>query len=547
MNYFSIKGFIILVTIIFPCLLRGQNLVPNPSFEEGPDQCGFTRLPELFNIPHWTLPTPGTTDIFSTQISNQICWAYAPRSTTTNSFSPAIGHQYPRSGNRFVGMISMALSRPEIRYREYLQAKLTEPLAIGETYCAEMYVSLAEQPKYASNNLGLLFTNEKILQQDAGYFISREPQVFDSRVITDSVTWTRIAGLFTADSTYQYVTVGAFFEYDETRVLDKGGIVPGSWSYETAYYYVDDVSVAKAEAQKFSFEGDTVICLGSTTTIEALVKWDSVHWTTLLKPSDKLSESSRLVTSPRSTTTYLVRGKVCNTWISDTVTIYVRPGPELSLGADTVLCIGETLTLNAQDGFKNYQWSDGSIAQSLDVSKSGLYNVTGAYDDGCEVFDEVNVLFVNSPVVDLGRDTVTCEFFPLDAKGKNAGNLEYEWSAGTTDSTFLPTEKGTYWVKVKNQCGQATDTITIDAFDNLVVANVVTPNDDGLNDKLKFSGIANQFSAALSIYNSWGLQIYSNDHYSGEWPIGDVEPGVYYFSVEHNNCPNKKGWVHVLK
>jgi hypothetical protein len=545
MNSRDCKKFILLVFFLPFASAFGQNLVPNPSFEQGPDQCGFTRLPELFILPHWTLPTPGTSDIFSTQISNTICWAYAPKSTTTNAFSPSIGHQFPRSGNRFAGIISMELAKPDSKYREYLQVKLSQTLEVGKSYCAEMYVSLAEQPKYASNNLGFYFTTEQILQKETGYFIDGKPQVHEPRVITDSVAWTRVAGLFTADSSYQYLTIGAFFNYDETKVLDKGGSVPGSWSFNTSYYFLDDIAVEKHDGQKFA--GDTLICQGETANIEALVKWDSLHWTTLSHPSLRIGDKARLSITPQTTTRYLVKGKVCNSWTADTITVHVKPAPVLNLGTDTVLCVGDFLTLRAQTGFQRYQWNDGSTDEVLTVSQSGVYEVICKSDNGCETSDQVHVSFIEPPTISLGSDTVACQFYPLNVKGSLDGNLEFEWSTGSKESVITPDEKGTYWVTVTNQCGFARDTVVVEAFDDIFVPNVVTPNGDGLNDRLQISGWETDFSPALSVFNSWGLEVYSNPSYSSEWPTNDTSPGVYFYSVSHAKCRSKKGWIHVIK
>jgi hypothetical protein len=545
MNWPLCQKLIFLFTCCFPLALRGQNLIPNPSFEEGPAACGFTRLPELFHLPPWSLPTAGTTDIFSTKLPNAICWAHAPKSTTTNNFSPAIGHQFPRSGDRFVGIISMELTQPEFNYREYLQVKMNTPLEVGHSYCAEMFVSLAEQPRYASNNLGFLFTSELISQQAASFSIERKPQVYESRVITDSIAWTRIAGMFTADSNYQYLTIGTFLTYGDTKILDKGGTAPDSWSYETAYYFVDDVSVSKAEGQKFA--GDTVICPGTTANVEALIKWDSIYWTTLTHPSLKLSETAKLVASPLSTSQYLVKGKICNTWTSDTLTIRVKPSKEVSLGTDVVLCHGETMILRADPAFKGYEWSDGSSGPSLSVSETGVYKLTGRNENGCESSDEIRVSFVDTPFVNLGPDTVTCEFFLLNGKGSNSGSLDFVWSTGAKDSIFLPQQEGKYWVTVRNECGYHSDTIVVSSFDDIFVPNVVTPNDDGINERLQVVAVATKVSPSLKVYNSWGLEIYTNDKYDSSWPDNEVLPGIYFFTINQNNCRSRKGWIQVLK
>ena len=42
----------------------------------------------------------------------------------------------------------------------------------------------------------------------------------------------------------------------------------------------------------------------------------------------------------------------------DTVTVTVNNNPEVDLGPDTTICVGESITLDAGSGFASYQWSD---------------------------------------------------------------------------------------------------------------------------------------------------------------------------------------------
>jgi gliding motility-associated-like protein len=203
--------------------------------------------------------------------------------------------------------------------------------------------------------------------------------------------------------------------------------------------------------------------------------------------------------------------------------------------------------LRAEQEFYAYNWSDGSIGQSLVVTQPGEYHLRGQNANGCESRGEIKVSFIDAPVVNLGKDTLACEPYPLNAKGENSGNLVFQWSNGTMDSVLLPPTSGVYWVTVKNQCGQSSDTITIKSFQDIFVPNVVTPNNDGLNDQLRIEWFDARPLPSMTIYDSWGLQIYSKDNYDGDWPDHRTLHGVYFFSVNHSDCRARKGWVQVLK
>ena len=65
------------------------------------------------------------------------------------------------------------------------------------------------------------------------------------------------------------------------------------------------------------------------------------------------------------------------------------------------------------------------------------------------------------PFVDLGNDTTLCSQNGLLLEAGN-GYDSYLWQDDSTDSVFLVSQTGDYWVRVENNCGHALDTIHID-------------------------------------------------------------------------------------
>jgi hypothetical protein len=124
--------------------------------------------------------------------------------------------------------------------------------------------------------------------------------------------------------------------------------------------------------------------------------------------------------------------------------IYVSPAPTVDLGADTVLCDGEILTLIAPLS-ESYLWSTGATTQSIQVISGGNYAVTIANGAGCTAFDVIQATFNPSPSVNLGVDTTVCGDMILDAG--NPG-LNYLWNTGATTQTISVSTTGTYSVKV---------------------------------------------------------------------------------------------------
>ncbi len=84
------------------------------------------------------------------------------------------------------------------------------------------------------------------------------------------------------------------------------------------------------------------------------------------------------------------------------------------------------------------------------------------YSGGGEYPIVKTIAISQAPSVELGNDTSFCAItsFLLKAGG---GFSSYLWQDGSTDSVFLATEEGQYWVRVENPCGLDSDTINITA------------------------------------------------------------------------------------
>ena len=74
---------------------------------------------------------------------------------------------------------------------------------------------------------------------------------------------------------------------------------------------------------------------------------------------------------------------------------------------------------------------------------------------------EKNVVIFPDPQVDIGNDTSLCSQTNLLLKA-GSGYDSYLWQDNSTDSVFLVSQSGEYWVRVENSCGFAYDTIQID-------------------------------------------------------------------------------------
>jgi len=138
-------------------------------------------------------------------------------------------------------------------------------------------------------------------------------------------------------------------------------------------------------------------------------------------------------------------------------------------------CLGDTTLFNLEytGTFDSISWNFGDPASGENnysnlqnpfhvFSASGEYIVSVIiYSNGSEYTIEKVITIYPSPLVDLGNDTTICSqsYILLNA---GSGFDTYLWQDGSTDSVFLATGDGEYWVRVENNCGFDSDTINID-------------------------------------------------------------------------------------
>lgn len=143
----------------------------------------------------------------------------------------------------------------------------------------------------------------------------------------------------------------------------------------------------------------------------------------------------------------LINGEV----VSTTQTVDIIPNQDsVFLGQDTVICPGETLTLDATEnlsrgpGNYDYFWSDGSTGSTLDVDSAGTYwvAVTSSVDlggNGCTVYDEIEITVYGDE-----EQTANQWYF-----GQNAG-IDFNDGASPLDDGAMITPEGAATISDQN-------------------------------------------------------------------------------------------------
>ncbi len=181
-----------------------------------------------------------------------------------------------------------------------------------------------------------------------------------------------------------------FYNWSTAAASQSIGICsPGSYwvvaSDSNGCFASDTIVVSNYPTPPLSVSNDTSICSGDSVLLSA-----SGSGTFLWSNGD--IGSSTVVNAGGTYAVTLTDANGCTA--VDSVTVSMHPNPSVYAGPDTVLCIGDTLTLTAT-GAQSYVWSNGATTASADYTIPGLVTVTGTDSNGCTATDSL-YLFPNS-------------------------------------------------------------------------------------------------------------------------------------------------------
>lgn len=216
----------------------------------------------------------------------------------------------------------------------------------------------------------------------------------------------------------------------------------------------------------------------------------------------------------------------------DSINIAIDFVPNVDLGPDTTICIGESIILDAGFGTPGtqYGWNFGASTQTVFVSAPGEYSVLVTTSANCTAVDTMDLNVVLSPVVNLGPDRIACGSFTLNANNAGASFL---WSNGETTQSITSATPGTFWVEVVNAFGcSARDTVVISPG-AVPVVNL------GVNQI-----ICNGSSVTLDAGNSGLSYFWSNG--STSQTITVSQPGQYFVRVTNADGCAGRDTVNVI-
>ena len=223
----SVAG--VLLSLCTP-FVAAQNLVVNPSFET------YSSCPsvpgQITKATGWNSPTNGSPDY------DHVCGTGSTVQVPTNMW----GTQAPKTGKAYAQMITY-VGASASDFREYIQAPLTSPLVSGTKYEVSFWVSRGEGSRWACKDIGAYLSVGAVGPIANFNPLPYTPQIQNTGgILTDSVNWVEIKGVYTATGGESHIVIGNFKNHvssTATQISTSG--------HNNAGYYIDDVSVVKLE------------------------------------------------------------------------------------------------------------------------------------------------------------------------------------------------------------------------------------------------------------------------------------------------------------
>ena len=299
--------------------------------------------------------------------------------------------------------------------------------------------------------------------------------------------------------------------------------------------------------------------------------------------SNNVSGSDYINVKPSVSTTYyvLVKDSCGNKQAYDSVKVTVQSLPLSVTASEDVflICPQDTAKMSATaTGSKDnwiYLWDSpsgyGASGQTIEVRPKASTEFIVYVSDACggpqlasdTIHVEVNVVDTLS-LLAYG-DTSVCPGTPiqLSSNGNGGiGDLDYAWSTFQNTYSFgqnnkpkimvNPKESDLFIVSMSDSCGSMiTDTVAVEIKNDcdVIVPNIITPNNDGINDVLFIDYLSEFDSHVLRIFNRWGKEVFRSTNYQNDWYGKGLNNGTYFYNIRlinDNAIIIKEGFITIL-
>ncbi len=188
------------------------------------------------------------------------------------------------------------------------------------------------------------------------------------------------------------------------------------------------------------------------------------------------------------------------------ITFHVKSPKKSNILKDITICKDSKTDLDAGAGFDSYLWNTNATTASITNVPVGDYWVDLGFN-GCVYRQHVKVIEsepTKISAININGSTVTIDV--------ESGTAPYTYALDNgnyqSSNTFTDVKIGlhTIYVKYGNSCGPIAMTFTL--FQPL---NVITPNDDGRNDRIDYSDLSTKTDARFQVIDRYGKKLFDSN------------------------------------
>ncbi|WP_374442855.1 T9SS type B sorting domain-containing protein [Epilithonimonas sp.] len=219
--------------------------------------------------------------------------------------------------------------------------------------------------------------------------------------------------------------------------------------------------------------------------------------------------------------------------------------PKLDLPADAEFCdnVGTPLKVDFVGGYK-YQWNTGETSNSIIANKEQIYTVTVTTLAGC--VNTASTVVKKAKLAEIQNILITnnSAMVIMTFAGDYLYSLDHiNWKA---DNRFENLKNGNYtvYVKTKLGCDLGSNSFTI-----FSLSNVFSPNDDGINDTWKISGIENYPNSEIKIFDVQGKMVVNHItkgeafEWNGKYNGKKLPTDSYWYQIKLSDGRILEGYV----
>jgi gliding motility-associated-like protein len=231
-----LKNLVFILLLFLIPIVRSQNLITNPSFEDI-DSCYGASATIGFDVFEWS----GCTGWSIPNVSSSDLWCENPVVGNINPPQIAGDYQTSHNGNNFTAILVGDVI--DNSYREYLQNELIsslEPLSIYKFSC---WISVTGLPCTLSD-FSISFSKNKLyLNKYNLYGHEVYADNLENNYINDSLGWQKIEMEFIASGEEKFLQFGCFNYGAQLNEINCESNISGQ--FEVNYFFLDDFELVK--------------------------------------------------------------------------------------------------------------------------------------------------------------------------------------------------------------------------------------------------------------------------------------------------------------